>query len=139
MRIKINSKGLSLVELVLVIVFVGFLAILIASIPNSIGLIGKSTHVSQAREAASKKVEELRQTQYTNLTLTGGPVGYFDPSANLLPYGSAEYSVDDCSSPDPLCSNGELVKKVTVTIKWKEEDRDQKVELTTLVSEGGLI
>lgn len=123
-----------MVELLLVVVTVGFLVFLIGSLPNSIRLVGKSSNLSTAREIALKQIEEKRELKYPNLSY--GDQQITDSRLSLLTFGSGVVSISDC---DPaICTQGELVKAVTVTITWQENGRDEKVTLKTMVSENGL-
>ncbi len=131
-----NEEGISLVELVLVIAAVGFAALLIGNLPSSISSITKSRHISQARDIAGKEVDTLRKLTFDGLALTGGPVAFNDPSLSDLPASAATYEIDSC--PEDICTNSEDVKEVKVVVNWNEEGDAKKVELDTLVAEGGL-
>lgn len=127
------SQGFSLLEVIIVVATVGLLAILISSIPNSIRLVTKSRHTSTAREIAAKKIEEMREIQYGNLTV--GETDITDSTLNLIPSGSGKIIVALC---DPtICTKDENTKEVTVMVTWQEENTRQ-VTLSTLISEGGL-
>jgi len=63
-----KSKGVSLIELVLVVVAVAILALLITSLPGAIQSIRKSGNSSTAREIVSKKLDSLRKQPYANLS-----------------------------------------------------------------------
>lgn len=128
------QKGMSLVEIVLVIAAVGFLILLIANLPSSINLIGKAKNQSIAREIISKKIEDLRATQYANLA--NGESAILDNRIKLLPGGSGTVLIEDCDSS--LCSLGEDSKQVTVKIIWKSGGKEQTASVKTLISEGGL-
>ncbi len=121
-------------ELLLVIALVGFLALIIGNLPNSLTLIGKAGHQSLAREIASKKIEDLRSMQYINLANGENPL--IDYRINQIPSGAGTYLIEDC---DPLvCTNGEHTKEVVVTVSWKEGSKAQQIKLETLISEGGI-
>ena len=129
-----DEKGVSLIELLLVIVVVGAIVFLVANIPNAIGLITKSRYVSLAREIALKQVEDKRAIAYANLVPDITQIS--DPRISLLPQGAGIVTVADC---DPLiCTNSESVKKITVEITWKDNNKEQKIKLDTLIGEGGL-
>lgn len=127
-------KGVSLIELILVIATAGILVLLIANFPNAIGLIGKAKHQSIAREIISKQVEELRVMPYVNLV--SGQTNISDGRINQLPNGTATSLVEDCSVS--ICTNSEDTKQITVTVTWKEGGKPQTAELKTLISSGGL-
>lgn len=130
----IKQSGFSLVELLLVITTVGFLVILMASIPNALNLVSKSKHVSLAREIATKQLEDQRSLHYTNLA--NGQVDIADSRVSLLPSGSGTVLIEDCSSA--ICTNNENTKQITVTVNWKSGGKDQNVVLKTLISEEGI-
>lgn len=131
---KFGQNGFNLIEVLVVITIVGFLAILFSAIPNSLNLISKSNHLSTIREIINKQIEDKRSTPYANLA--NGEVQINDSRVNLLPSGSGKVTTEDC--PISICSNGELAKKITITINWKEFGKPQQEITSTLVSEGGL-
>lgn len=134
MFLRNGQKGVSIIEITVVLAIIGFLAILVASFPNAMALIGKTRHLSVASEIASKKMEDLRAMQYINLSL--GEEEISDPRLGLLPSGSGKVLVEDCY-PE-ICTQSEDTKKVTVTVTWRDYGKDQIVNLTTLISDGGL-
>lgn len=128
------KNGFSLVEILLVIAGIGFLIILMAALPNSVNLITHSKYQSLAREIAAKQIETVREQSYANLAL--GTEELSDQRINLLPAGSGVKAVEDC---DPaICTQSELVKKVTVSINWIQEGSTKQIKLVTFVSDGGL-
>ncbi len=129
-----NQKGVSLVELLIVVAVIGFLAILVASIPNSIALIGNSKHVSVAREVATKQIEDSRAIGYDNLV--EGENSISDFRINTLPNGAGLVTIQDCDLT--ICASGEELKQIIVKVTWKELGKPQEVKLTTFVSENGL-
>ncbi len=132
-----NQKGVSLIEPILVIVILGMIILLMANLPNAMGLINKSKHLSLAREIASKQVEDKRETNYGNLVSDPDqPIDIVDSRFSLLPNGSGTVKIEDCSAE--ICTNLEHVKQITVTVSWKENNKDQLVTLKTFVAEGGL-
>ncbi len=134
---KLNTRGVSLVESILVVVMLGIIILLMANLPNAMGLINKSKHLSLAREIASKQIEEKRETPYANLVSDpDNPSAILDSRFSLLPNGSGSVKIEDCSSQ--ICTNLEPVKQITVTVSWKEMSKDQIVTLKTFIAEGGL-
>lgn len=131
---KQSQAGVSLVESLLVIVVVGLMVFLLANIPNSLNLIGKSNHLSLAREIAGKQIEDKRATNYANLVSVDSPIS--DSRLSLLPKGSGTVVVEDCSPS--ICTNGEHIKQITATINWTETGKPQSISLKTLIGEGGL-
>lgn len=131
-----KERGVSLVELLLVVAAIGFLILLIGNLPNSINLIGRARHQSMAREIVAKAIEDTRAIAFTNLA--DGSVSLTDSRLNLLPGGSGNRLIGSCN-PD-ICTGSEAskVKQVTVTVTWLEAGKNQIVRLQTLISEGGL-
>lgn len=129
-----KEKGMTIVEIVMVIATISILVLLIASFPNSLNLVSKSENQSLAREIAVKQIDDLRALTYLNLTLGEAPIT--DSRLSLLPYGSGKVIVEDCSSQ--ICTQNEKTKKVTAQVFWKEGNKNQEIKLETLISEGGL-
>lgn len=132
-----NSKsqlGFSLVESLLEIVIVGIIVVLLANLPNALGLISKSKHISLAREIAAKQLEDERDIKYNKLVNGSSPI--VDSRLSLLPQGSGTVIVSDCNSP--ICTNGEHIKQVTSIINWQDNSKLQTVNLETMIGERGL-
>lgn len=122
-----REKGVSLIESLLVVAVVGTTVFLLANLPNALGLVTKSRHLSLVREIASQAIETKRQISFSNLV--NGSESISDPRVTLLPQGSGSVVVED---------SGEDIKKITVTINWKEGEKSQSTSLTTLIGEGGI-
>jgi len=130
----LNERGFSLIESLLVVVVVGLLVFLLASTPNSLMLITKSKHVSLAREIAVKQIEDKRTLSFSNLVNDNSPIS--DARLGLLPLGSGTVEVIDC---DPaICTQGEHIKQVTVTVNWQDNNKAQNIILRTMIGEGGI-
>lgn len=129
-----SMKGISLVEIILVVATIGFVVILMANLPNALGLITKSRHISLAKEIATKQIEDKRSISYVNLV--NDKIAVSDPRLNLLPAGAGVIEVKDC---DPIiCTNSEPIKHVKVTVSWNDNQKDQDIMLETFIGEGGL-
>jgi len=129
-----NQRGFSLIEALLVVVILGSIVFLIASIPNSLMLVGKSRHISLAREIAAKQIEDRRTINYLNLVNENSAI--YDSRLSLLPTGSGTVEVADC---DPnLCTNEEHIKQVTVTVNWMDNNKALEINLKTMIGEGGI-
>lgn len=129
-----TESGVTLLESLLVVVVLGSIVILLANIPNAIGLIQKSGHLSLAREIAAKELEDRRSVSYQNLV--NDTVAVSDPRISTLFKGSGEVLVEDCS--ESICTNSEDVKHVKVTVSWEENSKMQQIILETLIGDGGL-
>lgn len=129
-----NEQGTSLIEALLAIAIVSFIILLLSNLPNAVNLIQKSKYLGLAREIAVKNLEDVRQLKYDNLV--NGQQSITDQRVFLLPRGSGKTSVEACSSQ--VCTGGENIKQVSVTINWYENNKQQKVVVNTLIGEGGL-
>lgn len=127
-------KGVSLIETLLVVVTIGFIVILMANLPSSLGLITKSKHLSLAREIAAKQIEDKRTVNYINLA--NGTSAISDTRLQSLPSGAGIVEVLDCSIE--ICTNSEALKHIKVTVSWIDNLKEQNISLETFVGEGGL-
>lgn len=131
---KKNDQGISLIELILVVVVVGVLALLVASLPSSIQSIRNSGNTSLAREIASKELDSLRKQPFADLS--NGTNSFTDTNLSKLPSPTAGYDIEDC--PPEICTSGEVAKIIKVKINWIESGNVKELNLSTLVTEGGL-
>lgn len=128
------QRGVSLVETILVVLALGFIVILMANLPNALGLIQKSKQVGVGREIATKQIEDKRATSFINLV--NGTTTISDSRLSLLSAGSGQVVISDC---DPaICTNSEPLKMIKVTVTWKDNNKDQIVALETFIGQGGL-
>lgn len=130
----IDQRGFSLIEHLLVIVIVGSIILILSNLPNAIGLINKSKHLSLAREVAIKQLEDKRSLRYRDLTVGSSSIDDF--RLNLLPEGTGAVLIEDCNPS--LCLNDERLKQVTIQVSWKDNNKQQEVRLNSLVSNDGL-
>lgn len=131
---KEKENGTTLVEALLVIVIIGSIVFLLANIPNTLLLVTKSRHVSLAREIAVKQIEDKRTINYANLVNDNSQIS--DSRISLLPQGSGSVIVADCSLT--VCTNGEHIKQVTVSVNWSDNNKVQSLTLKTMIGEGGI-
>lgn len=127
-------KGVSLIETLVVVVTIGFIVILLANLPSSLGLITRSKHLSIAREIAVKQIEDKRAISYINLS--NGTESLNDERINLLPSGWGGVEIQDCNPQ--ICTNSEQIKHIKVTVSWIDNLKEQKISMETFVGEGGL-
>lgn len=132
---KRTQAGVSLVEILLVLVGIGFIVIIISNLPNALGLVTKSRYDSVAREIAVKQIEDKRSVSYLNLVNGTQPI--VDSRLSILPSGTGTLIIADCD-PILICTNSEAVKHIKVTISWKHNGKDQNLKLETFIGEGGL-
>ncbi|TSC65370.1 MAG: Uncharacterized protein CEO21_429 [Microgenomates group bacterium Gr01-1014_80] len=132
-----RSRGSSLVELLLIVLAVGFLVALLENVPRSVSLITKSKHQSLAREIVLKQIEDKRVISYTNLTNTP-PTGdnFTDSRLGLLPAGSGKITIKDCDTA--VCADFEEAKEISVEVTWTEGGKLQTVRIRSLIAKGGL-
>lgn len=129
-----KEKGVSLIESLLVVVIISVIVLLMANLPNAMGLIQKSRHLSLAREIAAKALEDKRSISWANLVNDTTSVS--DPRVTLLPQGTGEVLIEDCEQQ--ICTNSENIKHLKVSVSWQENSKDQKITLDTFIGEGGL-
>ncbi len=125
---------MSLVEALLVVMVVSSMTFLIAGLPNALGLINKSKHLSIAREIATKQIEDKRAQVWDDLV--NEEVSINDSRLTLLPQGSGMVKTADCEVQ--ICPSGELTKQITIQVSWQDNAKTQTIALKTLVSKGGL-
>ena len=133
-----RERGISLIESLLVVVVVGIIIVLLANLPNAMGLISKSNHLSLAREIASKQIEDKRSISYANLANDSSAIS--DSRISLLPSGDGMVTVELCDAQTypQFCPNIEHIKIVTVTVNWKDNNKTQTASLKTFIGEGGI-
>ncbi len=129
-----KEKGISLIEIVLVAAAVIALTLLLGALPSSMSSINKSRQISLAKEIASKELEYLRNQDYGNLV--EGNNTFADDNLNKLPSAQGVYEIDACSPT--ICTLNEDVKEIKVKVSWVDTGENKNVELSTLVSKGGL-
>ncbi len=134
LRSKDLERGVSLIESLMVVVAMGAIVLLMVNLPNVVNLMNKSNHLSTAREIALKQLEDERTTTYGNLAT--GTVNIADSRISLLPQGSGTVTVSDCDLS--ICTNSEHIKKVTVIVLWKDNNKQQNFKIDTFIGEGGL-
>lgn len=134
-----NQKGFSIIELILVVVIVGFIILLVTNLPSSISLVGLGRQTSLAKEIGSKQIESIRTIPFENLA--NGPQPVSDSRLSLLPQGLGTITIIDC--PIAVCPNPgdplfNSIKQVKVQISWKHGQESKSIEIITLISKNGL-
>lgn len=130
----LSQKAFSLIELLLVIIVIGTSVFLLANLPNALNLISKSNHMSLAREIAVKQIDDKRSISYINLVNDTSSI--IDSRLSLLPSANGTVVVADCEVT--ICTNSENIKKITVTVNWKDSNKNQTVSIDTFIGEGGI-
>src|SRR5258708_1808988 len=132
-----KEGAVSLIETLLAIAMVGVIVLLLSNLPNAFNLINKSKHISLAREIAVKQIEDKRAINYLNLVNDTTPItNQIEPRISSLPSGSGTVVVEGCNLS--ICPNGEAIKKITVTVNWKDNNKLQTINIKTFIGEGGL-
>lgn len=129
-----SQKGISLVEIILVVATIGFIVILMANLPNALGLVGKAKHISLARDIATKQIEDKRDISFVNLVNGTTPIS--DSRISLLPTGAGIIEVENCKVE--ICTNSEEVKHIKVTVSWMDNLKEQNIMLETFIGKEGL-
>lgn len=129
-----KEKGISLIEIILVAAAVIALTLLLGTLPPAMSSINRSRHISMAREIVAREIEYLKKQPYTDL-LEGVNL-FTDPNLNSLTNGSAGYEIKSCS--DLVCTHGEDIKEIKVSVSWSEAGEPNKMELVTLVYAKGV-
>lgn len=129
-----NEKGISLVESLLASAMVGILVILLANLPNAFNLMNKSKHLSIAREIAAKAVEDKRSLGYSNLV--NDTENITDLRILELPSGKGTTAIETC--PAEICTSGENLKQITVTVNWQDNNKSQSAVIKTFIGETGI-
>lgn len=132
--IRHSNSGFSLVEILLVVLIVGFIALLLGNIPSSLKLTGNSNHQSLAKQIATEQMDNLRLKTYANLA--NGTTNISDPRLSSLLASTGTITIADCAPP--TCLSNEKAKTVNVYISWNEGSKNTNIQFDTLISEGGL-
>lgn len=137
-KFKVNSLGFSIVEVLLIVMIVGFIASLINLLPPALGLVGSSKHEVVAKQVAQKQIEDLRSSGYDNLANTSSPPpSIVDSRLQTIPGGSGTYTIQDCEPP--ICQNSEQIKNISIVIAWIESgNKPKNIQVNTLIAKGGL-
>lgn len=134
-----NQRGFSLIEILLVIVIVGFIITLIANLPSSINLVTQGRQAALSKDIATKQIEDARSKTFANLA--NGTQNITDTRLSSLASGTGTITVADC--PANICPNQQdplfaSIKQVTVNISWLNKGKTENLQVVTLISQGGL-
>ena len=128
------QKGVSVIEIVIVTAISGMIVLLLTNLPNSLSLIGKSSHESLANQILSEKIESIRASGYA--ILADGTAPIIDSRLSQLTQASGDIIVEGCL-PE-VCTQSEEMKKVILNLYWHEQKGDRSISITTYISNGGL-
>lgn len=132
----IKKNGFSLIEVIIAVFITGSIVLVVANIPQTIKLITGSQSELKVKESVAKIIEDLRFSGYDNIA--NGTTGISDVKLNSLTNVSGNVIVSECSADTNLCPNGEVAKKVIVTVTWNENQEPKRFSITTLIAKGGL-
>lgn len=132
-----QQSGISYIEVLLAVFIIGFLVLVLNSLPPAVSSINRSRYTSVAKNVVMKRLEYIRKQNYSNLVNgTFYITKEMEPTLISLPSPVATYEINDC--PITVCTSSETAKEVKVTVSWNESGKNQDVDMTTLISPGGL-
>lgn len=124
-----NENGFTLVELLVAIVIVGLMATGVTSLYIAIEKTQRKTRLLEtATRAGEKKIEELRNNHYNSLE-NDTVIDFSDELSSLPEPRSGTVNV---SEPTPG------IKRVDVTISYKDGRSSRDVELSSLIGVLGI-
>lgn len=118
---------MSLIEVLVSLFIVGALIVLYAAAFNVTIMSRFMRSENLAYHIASKRMEELRNTDYAALPVTGT---FSDPALASLQSGAGAYTRSDYSSYAGM-------QELVVTVTWFD-GRSRSVSIRTLVGTGGI-
>ena len=126
-----RQGGFSLVEIAVGLVVVGLIVISLSNVFISIGVIQRqSDHLSLASRIAEQKIESLRNNHYNSLPLSPPPIDF----TSELPDDLASPRSAQVSVSEPEAG----MKRIEVTITYREGGRSKTVQLSALIGNIGI-
>lgn len=123
-----QHSGFMLIDLLLTLVFATTLIMLLLVTATTLTQTYKSNLQSVAARIATKEVENLRQTTYASLPLSGS---FSDPDLSKLPSGSTNLTISSyLTSAD--------IKQATITVNWIQNGAVKQIILNTLIYKNGI-
>ena len=124
-----NKNGFALVELVTAIAILSFtIAITFSLLLTSTEKILSLHNAITAKNIALNQLEILAQTPFNDLKITKNSLTTFSsPLSAYLKDFNGTYIIQYFNSDEAL-------KKIEVTVQWKEKFASRKIKFTTLVS-----
>jgi Tfp pilus assembly protein PilV len=122
-----RQEGMSLIEVLVVLFFIGAMLTLYGAALNTMSLTKKLRYENYAYHIAGKKIEELRQIPVDSLPDSGI---ISDAMAQMLPQGSGNFTVSNYPTLTGL-------KEITVTVTWND-GASKQIQLRTLAGTGGI-
>lgn len=125
-----NTKGFTIVELAVTIVFLGFVVVGVTQLFLSIQRIQEQTsYVQAASHAAQTEVESLRNNNYNSLT-AGQNIDFSSSLPTTLPNPRSGTVV--VSEPQ------DGLKRVDVTVTYTDHGLSRNISLTSLIGVIGI-
>ncbi|HYE22061.1 MAG TPA: hypothetical protein VD998_00545 [Verrucomicrobiae bacterium] len=124
---KESEVGVTFIEVIVSLAFVGVMLIIYASALNTAALSKQLRYETFAYHVANKKMEELRSMTIATLPANGAIA---DPMLSSLPSGAGNFTVVDHVGFTGL-------KEITITVSWNQNGAKQ-VQLKSLAGTGGI-
>lgn len=128
-----NEEGITLIELLATIAFIGIILVTSTLIFTNSVQVGKITdRRNQALNLAEAALESLQNYNYTSNLLTAGDHPY--NLTGVTPGYTIKYTVADPAPGDTAKwdKNGKpLLKTFTVTVNWTDGKKARQLQLTT--------
>lgn len=127
---KKHSGGFTLIELLVTIVIAGFVIAAISSLVISIDSTQRSTELLEtATRAGEQQIESLRNNSYNTL-VPGTDINF----TNQLPARLPTPKNGTVIVTEPI----DGVRRVDVTITYRDGDRERNVKLSSLIGQIGI-
>lgn len=122
-----NQDGFTVAEVVasVGILMIGAMGIFVA-VQSSFSVAATSRRITVATNYAHARLEEIKSTDFVNITTTYPPNNTSPSIANSLPNGQWYRIYPDGTSIDPL--------RIQVVVTWLEGTKTRSISLETLVS-----
>ncbi|HBG81931.1 TPA: hypothetical protein DDW69_03760 [candidate division CPR2 bacterium] len=123
-----KKNGFTIIEALIAISLIGIITVYIIPVYlNSIQANRKSANKTKAVNRALAQIEEYRRKDYASIpeNLTS-----FNIPELKLPEGKGEMFVTEDTSLN--------IKKVEITIKWKEKNKNEQIVIPTYIADKGV-
>ncbi len=131
MRSK-NSNGFTIIELVVAMAFLGIVVVAVSELYTTLRQANRAANnYTVAVQAAQQLVEKYRNTGYNDI-----PVGTTDVTSTTL--AAHPNLLEPRSATTSVTEENVGMKKIDVTISYKERTGIKTVQFSTLVSYKGL-
>lgn len=121
-------NGFTLIETIISLGLVVIVTIIFISALSTLPLTKNTRNENIAYHVAAKKLEELRNTPFASLPVSGT---FVDAGLVALASSTAQFSITNYQSSNQI-------KQVVVTVSWLEQLTTKSAVLETLISQYGL-